>query len=344
MAVPQGDLTSPAAAEREPNLPASLYWDGDGRVRHNLPLRELVEVVRSKRGELWVDIDAANRHQHALLEKLFAFHPLSIEDTLNPNSRVKVEEYDGYLFAIIRGVRFDEKTEDPYDLDTFNVCFFLGSNYLVTVHAENVASVETVRDHILRNPELLARGAERLMHAIMDAAVDAYFPLLDQIDEFTHECEEKVFITFDANAMRRIFSVKRAVLSLRRHLAPQREVFNVLTNRPSALLHPEAQIYFRDIYDHVLRITEALETYRDLLSSTLDAYLTQVSNQLGKVSKSLGVIATLSIPFVVISGMWGMNFVRIPLADNPLGFWLMLGLQVGLGGALIALLKWRRWL
>ncbi|HJU65592.1 MAG TPA: magnesium/cobalt transporter CorA [Gemmatimonadaceae bacterium] len=344
MAVSQGDLTNAAPAEREPNLPASMHWDSASGVRHDLPLRELVEVVRSKRGELWVDIDSANRHQHALLEKLFHFHPLSIEDTLNPNSRVKVEEYDGYLFAIIRGVRFDQTTEDPYDLDTFNLCFFLGPNYLVTVHAEGIGSVDTVREHLVRNPELLARGAERLMHGIMDAAVDAYFPLLDQIDEFTHDCEEKVFVTFDARAMQRIFSVKRVVLSLRRHLAPQREVFNVLTNRPSALLNPEAQIYFRDIYDHVLRITEALETYRDLLGSTLDAYLTQVSNELGKVSKSLGVIATLSIPFVVISGMWGMNFARVPLADSPLGFWLMLGLQVGLGAALIALLKWRRWL
>jgi len=129
------------------------------------------------------------------------------------------------------------------------------------------------------------------------------------------------------------------VLSLRRHVGPEREVFNILTNRPSQLLSPESQIYFRDIYDHVLRINDSIETYRDLLSSVLDSYLTQVSNRLGRVTKGLSVIATLSIPFVVISGMWGMNFDHIPLSGHPHAFWLMLVLQMAIGLALLAILR-----
>ena len=182
------------------------------------------------------------------------------------------------------------------------------------------------------------------MYLIMDTSVDAYFPIIDQVDEFIDGLEERVFINFDDKALRSVFSVKRLVLSLRRHLAPQREVFNVLTNRPSPLLSHETQIYFRDIYDHVLRINDAFEAQRDLLSSTLDAYLTQVSNRLGLVTKGLSVIATLSVPFVVVSGMWGMNFERIPMARHPLGFWIMMALQLGIGGALIAILRWRKWL
>ena len=129
------------------------------------------------------------------------------------------------------------------------------------------------------------------------------------------------------------------VLSLRRYLSPEREIFNVLTNRPSHLLSPDVQIYFRDIYDHVLRINDSLDTYRDLLSSTLESYLSQVSNRLGLVTKGLTVVATLSVPFVVVSGMWGMNFNRIPLAENPWGFEIMLGLQIALG---VGLLWWLR--
>jgi len=136
--------------------------------------------------------------------------------------------------------------------------------------------------------------------------------------------------------------VKRLVLSLRRHVAPEREVFNVLTNRPSALLSPESQIYFRDIYDHVLRINDSIDTYRDLLSSVLDSYLTQVSNRLGKVSKGLAVVATVSLPFVVISGMWGMNVQHIPLADHPHAFWWMLAIQLGLGAILVVALRYRK--
>jgi magnesium transporter len=193
-----------------------------------------------------------------------------------------------------------------------------------------------------RNPDLVSMGPARLMHAIVDEAVNAYFPIIDRLDEFMDEIEDRVFAQFDKAALREIFNVKRLVLSLRRHLAPQRDVFSVLTNRPSTLLTVETQVYFRDIYDHVLRINDALETYRELLSATLDSYLTQVSNRLGTVTKALSVVATLSIPFVVISGMWGMNFDQIPLAHARYGFWIMLVVQLGIGALLVAALKWRK--
>jgi magnesium transporter len=151
-------------------------------------------------------------------------------------------------------------------------------------------------------------------------------------------------VQFDRETLHDILAVKRLILSLRRHLFPQREVFNLLTNRPSGLLSPETQIYFRDVYDHVLRINDGLETQRDLIAGSMEAYLTQVSNRLGTVTKGLSVIATLSVPFVVVSGMWGMNFDRLPLASSPLGFWFMLVLQLAIGGLLLAVMVWRKWL
>jgi magnesium transporter len=336
--------TAPARLRRESGPPRSFYRGDDGQLARDLLPRDLATVVKSGTGALWVDIDSTNPHQLALLEKIFDFHPLAIEDTLNPNSRVKLEEYDGFLFMVVRGVKLREHTEDPYDLDTFNLNFFLGKNYLVTVHTEQSPSLDAVAERLVRNPDGMNRGVAWLMHGIMDMAIDAYFPLIDQIDEFIDGLEERVFVSFDESALRDIFSVKRLVLSLRRHLAPQREVFNILTNRPSALLSHEARLYFRDIYDHVLRINDALETYRELLSSTLDSYLTQVSNRLGKVTKGLSVLGTVSIPFVVVSGMWGMNFTSIPIAGHPYGFWIMLFVQLAVGGALLALLRWKRFL
>jgi magnesium transporter len=325
------------AAERELSArealgvagPRSFYRAGDGRVRRDVHPREIAEIVRTGAGQLWVDIDSNRAHPHALLERVFNFHPLAIEDTLHPNSRV---------------IAFEERTRDPYDPDTANLYFFLGRNFLVGVHAGPSRPVADIVDQFERSAELLGRGVERLMHAIMDAAIDAYFPILDQVDEFTHQVEERVFASFDPRALHDIFSVKRLVLALRRHLSPQRDVFNVLTNRPSALITPESQVYFRDIYDHVLRINESLETFRDLLSSTLDAYLTQISNRLGMATKGLTVVATLSVPFVVISGMWGMNFEHVPPSHAPHGFWLMLALQLAIGVLLLVVLRWRRWL
>lgn len=323
----------------------SGYWGcyhGGGDVRTNLSRDEIAAAVASGTGTLWVDIDVRDPEAVALLSEIFHFHPLAIEDSLNPQSRVKIEEYSNFLILIVRTIAFVAHTEDPYDIETVNLTCFLGKNFLVTAHGGHTTPIDETREVLEKKPELVSAGPSRLMHAVVDEAVNAYFPILDQLDEFMDGLEEKVFASFDRSALREIFSVKRLVLSLRRHLAPERDVFSVLTNRPTTLLTPDAQVYFRDIYDHVLRINDSLETYRELLSNTLDSYLTQVSNRLGTVTKALSVVATVSLPFVVVSGMWGMNFDEIPLAHTSHGFWTMLVVQLGLGGLLLALLRWRK--
>lgn len=324
-------------------LPRSFLYRNNALTR-DLAVRDLAAALKEPEASLWVHIDSTSRQQVALLEKVFGFHPLAIEDALNPVSRPKVDQYDGYLFVTLRVVRFMDDTTDPYDLETANLYFFIGSNALVTVHAGTSPNVDHVMELALRTADVVSRGPARLAHYVMDAAVDAYFPILDRVDEFLDGLQERVFKTFDEAALRDIFAVKRLVLSLRRYLTPQREIFNVLSNRPSPLLSPDVQLYFRDVYDHMLRINDSLETYRDLLSSTMESYVSQVSNKLNLVTKGLTVVATLSVPFVVVSGMWGMNFTRVPLAENPNGFLIMLVAQLALGAALIALLKWRRWL
>ena len=320
----------------------SCHHDAAGDVSVGLTVDDITRALESGAGTLWVDIDNRDPEAVRLLSDVFHFHPLAVEDSLNPQSRVKIEEYSGFLILIVRTIDFVRHTEDPYDIETVNLTCFLGKNYLVTVHGGHTMPLDQTRSTLEKKPELIAAGPSRLMHAVVDEAVNAYFPILDQLDEFMDGLEEKVFASFDQSALREIFSVKRLVLSLRRHLAPERDVFSVLTNRPSTLLTPDTQVYFRDIYDHVLRINDSLETFRELLSNTLDSYLTQVSNRLGLVTKGLSVVATISVPFVVVSGMWGMNFDEIPLQHVDHGFWLMLFLQLALGAGLLILLRWRK--
>jgi magnesium transporter len=318
------------------------YNDPNGGIRNNLSRDEIASIVASGAGTLWVDIDTREPKDVSILPDIFHFHPLAIEEATNPQSRVKLEEYDKYLLLIVRTVAFCETTDDPYDLDTVNISFFLGKNYLVTVHGGSTNPVAATVDLLQRKPELIGHGPAKLMHVIVDQAVDAYFPIIDQIDEFMDTLEEKIFSQFDQTVLRDVFAVKRLVLTLRRHLAPERDALSVLTNRPSTLLSTETQIYFRDIYDHVLRIYDSLETFRDLLSSTLDSYLTQVSNRLGTATKALSVVATVTLPFVVISGIWGMNFERIPLHSNPYGFIILVLAQLALGLTILGGLKWRK--
>lgn len=317
----------------------SYYVDDSGRESTGLSVEQINDAIAGKTGHLWVDVDISDPAQGELLKQIKGLHPLAVEDALSRRSRPKLEEYKDFLFVVIIGVRFHEKTPDPYDLEPFDLCFFLSTNYLVTVHEGPSVAVDDVAGRIEKTPDLLSRGIDRLTHAIMDGAIDEYFPLLDKLDEFVDTLEQRVIVQFDETALPDIFAVKRLVLTLRRHVAPEREVFSVLTNRPSALLSPESQVYFRDIYDHVLRINDSIDGYRDLLTSVLDSYLTQVSNRLGKITKGLSVIATLSIPFVVVSGMWGMNLQHIPLFGHAHAFWWMLGIQLALGLLLLVILR-----
>ncbi|HYV99314.1 MAG TPA: magnesium/cobalt transporter CorA [Gemmatimonadaceae bacterium] len=332
------------SAQRDANLPLSWVREANGELKRDLPLRELIPAVNDPSCVVWVDIDSTNRHHVAFLEKVFKFHPLAIEDLLNPNSRVKLDEYENCLFAIVRGVEFNPHTPDPHDLRSFNLCCFLGKNFLVTSHATPVPAIDAFMQRCETNPETLARGAARAMYIVLDSAVDQYFPVLDQVNDFIDALEERVFERYSREVLTDLFSVKRTVLSLRRHLTPERDVFNALANRPSTLLTIEEQRYFRDVYDHILRINDSLEQYRDLLSSVLEASLTQTSNRLGMVTKGLSVVATISVPFVVVSGMWGMNFTHIPLSEWPHGFWVMMALQLALGFALLAYLRHKDWL
>ncbi|MFL5480732.1 MAG: magnesium/cobalt transporter CorA [Gemmatimonadaceae bacterium] len=318
------------------------YNDPNGGIRNDISRDEIARIVASGDGTLWVDIDTRDPNDVSILSDVFHFHPLAIEEATNPQSRVKLEEYDKYLLLIVRTVAFCETTDDPYDLDTVNISFFLGKNFLVTVHGGSTNPVAATVDLLQRKPELIGHGPAKLMHVIVDQAVDAYFPIIDQIDEFMDSLEEKIFSQFDQTVLRDVFAVKRLVLTLRRHLAPERDALSVLTNRPSTLLSTETQIYYRDIYDHVLRIYDSLETFRDLLSSTLDSYLTQVSNRLGTATKALSVVATVTLPFVVISGIWGMNFEHIPLHSNRYGFILLVLAQLAFGLTILGGLKWRK--
>jgi magnesium transporter len=323
----------PAAAGAAPR---SIYLDAQGQTRTDLSLDDINFIIAQKSGSLWVELDINRPGQAEVLKGIKGLHPLAVEDALCVNSRPKLEEYDGYLFMIIIGVRFSETTEDPYDLETFDLCFFLGKNFLITVHEGQSAS------HRRGGPAYRKKsGSPQPRHGPPDPR-DHGWRGRRLLSAARKDRRFRRPARAACRALKEIFAVKRLVLSLRRHVAPEREVFNIPTNRPSELLSPESQVYFRDIYDHVLRIDDSIDTYRDLLSSVLDSYLTQVSNRLGRVTKGLSVVATLSIPFVVISGMWGMNVEHIPLSRHPQAFWWMLALQLGLGIMLLVILRFRK--
>lgn len=337
-------MTATAAPTASRHWPASLYRRPDGQLEQELSPARIRDIVEQGEGELWVDIDSSDVHQHSLLEKVFGFHPLAIEDTLSPGSRVKLEEYDRYLFVVVSGIRFDRATPDPFDLETFNLYFFLGKNFLVTVHAIDSPSCNSTRDRLMRNPDLLGRGAEMTMHSIIDQAVDAYFPVVESLNDLVDHLEEQLFESFDEKLIHEIFKAKRSAFAFRRHVGPLREVLNILTNRPSVYIRSETQLYYRDVYDHTIRIMESVDTTRDLLAGVLETYLSQTSNRMNKVMKQLSIVATLALPLIVVGGIYGMNFSQMPLTHHPLGFYWALGSMAAISAVMVWWLRNNKWL
>ena len=336
-------MTTAAPPQTNRNWPSSIYRRPDGTVEHDISPVKMREIVQTGDGELWVDIDSTNTHQHALLEKIFEFHHLSIEDTLSPGTRVKLEEYDRYLFVVVAGVRFDSATPDPFDLETFNLYFFLGRNFVVTVHAAPSPPCGEMRERLMRSPDLLARGAEMTMHGIIDQAVDAFFPLVEHMGDLVETLEEAVFQEFDEKLIHQIFKAKRAAFSVRRHIGPLREVLNTLSNRPTTYIRPETQLYYRDVYDHTIRIMEWVDTTRDLLAGVIETYLSQTSNRMNRIMKQLSIVSTIALPLIVFGGIYGMNFQHLPLTDNPFGFWVAIGTMGAVSAVLVYWLKRQGW-
>jgi magnesium transporter len=324
---------SPAA----PSIQRPIYLNAK-----DLTPEQLRELLSHDGEILWIDIDSSDPKQHALLTDVFHFHQLAVEDTLNPRTRVKVEEYDTYVFIVLRSMRFN--SERAFEADTLRVrklCLFLGHNYLVSVHAEPSSRVLEARTRLDGDNALSGASPAHIAHLISDAIVDAYFPILDEVDDFVDTLEHCDLAQCDKTTFDQILKVRRIAFAVNRSLKPQREIFDVLAHRPNSLIPEDARLYFRDVYDHVLRITDSLESYGELMSTTTDSYVAHVSMRLNRTANTFSAIATIAIPFIVISSLYGMNFTWMPLAKEPAGFWIIIAVQAAISLVLLLILRWR---
>ncbi|MGQ0562733.1 MAG: magnesium/cobalt transporter CorA [Gemmatimonadota bacterium] len=323
---------------------SSFYQTPAGEVRRGLTPAEIVKAAQSGAGRLWVDVDCQHTTEWLALAQTLDFHPLAIEDTLSPESRLKLEEYEGYVFVVARDASFNPETPDPYDFESSNLYLFLGKSYLFTVHARPSRTTSTLVERIATGPELMDRGVDYLAYALLDTLIDSYFPMLDQVDNFIDELESQIFEQKDPKeTLTNIFELKRTLLALRRHQAPMREMLATMANRPSSYLQPATQIYFRDVYDHVVRQVESIETYRDLLTGALEIYFSVASSRMNEIMKTLTIVGTFLLPATWVASIYGMNFEWMPYLHQPGGFWVAMGAMFFISLVLIGILRLKRW-
>ncbi len=298
----------------------------------------------TKPAVIWVDLAEPTPEDYAWLSRHFHFHQLAIEDCQHGVQRPKVEEYDDYLFFVfhaITGLGGGEDERRDEDLDFIELDGFLGERYLVTVHTEPFPLLDQFRARILSNPALLARGADDLFHAILDAAVDLYFPLLDLLDDRLDRLEEELFSGATARTLEEIFGLKKLILRLRRFANPQRDTLSLFVHHEYAVVDERTRYYLRDVFDHLNRINDTLDAYRDLIAGAADTYISLVSQRTNDAVKVLSIFATIMLPLGLIAGLYGTNFRNLPGAGAEYGFLIMLGGMVLMSLVLLGIF-WRR--
>ena len=265
-------------------------------------------------GFRWIDLEDQDAATLELLKTRFDFHPLAIEDCANFDQRPKLEEYGGYLFIVNHALECTDPKSG--ELDIHEVHAFLGDHYLVTVHEKNVAPLDEVWDRVTGDDGLAHRGADFVYYLLADRMVDTNFPLLDRIADELEILESDVLANPDPEQLATMFKLKRLLVAMRKTLSPQRDVFGMLSKRGGAQIDDKTSIYFRDIFDHLVRLNESIETGRDLLGNCFDAYLSSVSNRTNEIMKSLTIMSAVFLPLAFVVGFFGMNFEDLPMFDH----------------------------
>ncbi|MFN7984779.1 MAG: magnesium/cobalt transporter CorA [Vicinamibacterales bacterium] len=291
---------------------------------------------------LWVDLAEPSIPELLILSDTFTFHPLSVEDARAELHYPKIEAYDGYLYAILHGIDF-QATGDVFA--THDIDFFIGPNYLVTVHNGQSRSIKEMQENAARNPKVLGEGPVSLFHRIVDMMVDHYRPEVQKLEDRIDDLEAEVLDKPSPELMRSILAEKRRVAGLRRIVTPQRDVIARLARREFVDISTDMSFRFRDVYDHLQRLADDASMFQDRITGILDAYLTNVSNKLNEVMKVLTLVATIFMPLTLVSGIYGMN-VHLPEFPGGDGaqFWWLAGIMLGVIVLMLGLFRRNRWL
>jgi magnesium transporter len=309
----------------------ALFFSPGKPVRADVSPAEFHRLLRDKRGLLWVDFTSEPPETSLPVLQIFDFHPLAIDDALQETHAPKIDDWGDYLYIVLNYMRLVNDSKS-WDAEIDEVDIFLGRNYIVTHHDNPIPSIEAVWSASQRDPRYWKDGADHLLYKIMDAVVMDYMPIIEKIDDEIDFIEDQVFDEPGSETLARLFTLKRVLLAMRRILLPQREALNKMARDEYQVIDRKDRVFFRDIYDHLVRLHDINESLRDLVGGALDTYLSVINNRMNEVMKTLTIITTLFMPLTFVTGFFGMNFFAANPPQEiwtlPLVFYATLGLML----------------
>lgn len=324
-----------------------LIGNKEKKIIESSQLENIIAALNQAESLVWVDLDDESiEESRHILADIFHFHPLSIDDALVEEHIPKVDDWGEYLYMALVAV---DPSQPLDDIDkSIELDIFIGKNYLVTYHPEEIKSVNLVWKNTLRDERKLQRGSNFLAYQIIDELANGYMTMIDHLDMQVEGIEDTVMEKPDRTLLEDIFSIKRSLLNLRRIVSPQREVLNKLSRGDFALIDQRDRMYYRDVYDHLVRVQDITENLRDLVSGALDTYLSVVNNRLNDIMKTLTIITTLFMPLSFLTGFFGMNFFaasnQLDYWTNPTAFIFTMAIMIGLPISMYLWMRRRAWM
>ncbi|HEX5876608.1 MAG TPA: magnesium/cobalt transporter CorA, partial [Pyrinomonadaceae bacterium] len=320
-----------------------VYRKGSPKIEENLTVADLPEILKDPSAVIWVDMESPTEADEQVLLDVFKFHPLTVEDCRENRHYPKVEEFDGYLYFIVHGVRADTS---PERFNTIELDGFLGRNYVITYHHDYFRSIANVKQLLRTTPVACQRGASFLLHQILDQVVDYYSPVLDDFDDRIDRVEQDIFMLKQPNnkILSEIMELKRSVLRLRRISVKQMDILLRMSRGEFPLISEEMRPFYRDVYDHLVRVVDLSESYRDLISGSMEAYLSVVSNRLNEIMKVLTIFSAIMLPLTFIAGVYGMNFDNMPELHSKYGYYATWVIMIVVAVAMLLFFKRREWI
>lgn len=319
-------------------------------------LAAISEQLSDPAALLWLDLLAPDEAEVALLSDEFGFHPLAIEDAVRDHEHPKIDRHAHYYLLIFYAALYNGaepapgarkgdqvETKNAREIDLRQLSLFVGKNFIVTIHRRPISQVAATMERWQLPSMPLGSGIAGILHGLLDHIVDDYFTLMDQIADWVEDLEDMIFSRQHKGSIEQIFGLKKDLMLLRRVVAPERDVVNVLLRQETPIFQPGDLIYMQDVYYHLVRVTDSIDTYRDLLSSALDSYLSLQANQLNQLVKTLTLASIILMSTALIAGIYGMNFAHMPELAWPWGYPFALGLMLLVGLSLATFFKSRKW-
>jgi len=320
-----------------------VYRQQTHKIEEHWTAADLPELLKDTSAVIWVDMEAPTEADERVLLDVFKFHPLTVEDCRENRHYPKIEEFEGYLYFIVHGVTADIS---PERFNTIELDGFLGPNYVITYHHEMFRSINNVKQLLRTTPVACQRGTAFLLHQILDQVVDYYSPVLDDFDDRIDKLEDDIFTLRRPNNMilSEIMDLKRSVLRLRRISGKQMDILHRMSRGEFALITEDMRPFYRDVYDHLVRVVDLAESYRDLISGSLEAYLSVVSNRLNEIMKVLTIFSAIMLPLTFIAGVYGMNFENMPELHSRYGYYAVWVIMLVVAVAMLLFFRARGWI